>query len=420
MVAVYCLALISALFSLLSGLCCLYHVCIGLFGFKKNIPSEDKENKINKFSALICARNEEKVIANLVESLKKQDYPQDIDIIVVADNCTDSTAEIARNAGARVFERCAPDKKTKGQALSWVIDILLNDDSFNSDAIAFFDADNVVEEHYISKINARINCGERMIQGYRDTKNPSDNWISGSYAIYFLTVMRFCNNARTNLNISAFLGGTGFTVKTDVLRQSNGWHTTEISEDIEYSIYRIAEGEKIVFAPEAKFFDEQPTKFVQSWHQRVRWSAGMWNTLKKCLPLYKNNRRCFDAFMYLSSVPGVFLGVAAWVFSTAAALISTKYIIPFLWWTAISVLASLIAMAVFALIMIVLEKKDVKQNVKGILGFPVFLITFMAASAWGVVHPVKGWIPVEHTDVKNIDEICGGEKNGKDENKAGC
>ena len=419
MVAVYILALISALFSILSGICCLYHLCIGVFGFKKNLPPEDKSEKINKFSALICARNEEKVIANLIKSIKKQKYPVEVDVIVVADNCTDSTAEIAKNAGARVFERYAPDKKTKGQALSWVIDKLLADESFDSDAIAFFDADNVVEENYIAKMNARINCGERMIQGYRDTKNPSDNWLSGAYAIYFLTVMRFCNNARTNLNMSAFLGGTGFSIKTDVLRQSGGWHTTEISEDIEYSIYRIAEGEKIVFAPEAKFFDEQPTKFIQSWHQRVRWSAGMWNTLRKCMPSYRNNKRCFDGFTYLMSVPSVFLGIAGWVFSTAAALISLKYIVPFVWWTVISILVSLIAMTVFALFVVILEKKDIKRNFKGIFGFPAFLVTFMAASAWGVIHPVKRWVPVEHTDAKNIDEICGGKEDGENETQAG-
>ena len=123
--------------------------------------------------------------------------------------------------------------------------------------------------------------------------------------------------------------------------------------------------------------------------------------------------------MYLMSVPSVFLGIAGWVFSTAAALISHKYIVPFVWWTVISILVSLIAMTVFALFVVILEKKDIKRNFKGIIGFPAFLVTFMAASAWGVIHPVNRWVPVEQTDAKNIDEICGGKEDGENETQAG-
>lgn len=400
----FILALISAIFSLFSGICCAYHFVIGIFGLKKaKIPKENNQ-KLNKFSAVICARNEEKVIGNLVQSLKKQNYGLETDIIVVADNCTDNTALVARQNGARVFERTEPDKQTKGYALSWLFDRLFTDGNFDSDAVAFFDADNLVEKDYIAKMNTRINNGERIIQGYRDTKNPEDNWISGSYAVYFMIIMRFCNSARNNLGMSAFLGGTGFVIKSEILRAS-GWHTEEISEDIEYSMYRIAEGEKITFAREAVFYDEQPTSFSQSWHQRVRWATGMWNTFKKCVPAYIKNLKCTDGLIFLSSVPNVFFGVAAGVFSFFATVFAGEYAPHLTCFTFASLVLSIAVIMLFALFTVKSENKDIKRNKKGILGFPIFLVTFMAASVWGIIHPVKRWIPVEHKDKSNIEEI---------------
>lgn len=400
----FVLALISAVFSLFSGICCAYHFVLGIFGLKKSKIPEENSEKLNKFSAVICARNEEKVIGNLVKSLKAQNYGLETDVIVVADNCTDSTALVARQNGARVFERNEPDKQTKGYALSWLFDRLFADSTFDSDAVAFFDADNVVESDFVSKMNSRLNNGERIIQGYRDTKNPESNWISGSYAVYFMIIMRFCNTARYNLGMSAFLGGTGFVINSEILRAS-GWHTEEISEDIEYSIYRIAEGEKITFAREARFYDEQPTSFSQSWHQRVRWGTGMWNTFKKCVPVYIKNLKCLDGLIFLSSVPNVFLGAAAGVFSFLATVFAGKYAPHFTVGALASAILSIAVIILFALFTVKIENKDIKRNKKGILGFPVFLVTFMAASVWGIIHPVKRWVPVEHKDKSNIEEI---------------
>ena len=102
----------------------LYQLIISLCSFVKIKDKPVVEEKNNKFMAIVPAHNEENVIGNLVESLKNQTYPSDlVDIYVIADNCTDKTAEIAKKLGAIVLERTEPDKKkqTKGAALQWFL-----------------------------------------------------------------------------------------------------------------------------------------------------------------------------------------------------------------------------------------------------------------------------------------------------------
>ena len=87
---------------------------IGIFFTRKFKPAKKK----HKYAIVIAARNEEKVIGNLIDSIKKQDYPKDlITTFVVADNCTDKTAEVVRKKGAICYERFDDEKKTKGFAL---------------------------------------------------------------------------------------------------------------------------------------------------------------------------------------------------------------------------------------------------------------------------------------------------------------
>ncbi len=409
---------VTAVFAAISGaICiftwiyCIYHVVIALFGLKPIKPKQKLFDKQHKFTAIISARNEEKVIAKLVASLKQQKYPSELlNIIVIADNCTDNTAKVAAQAGAAVYVRNDKEHATKGFALQWLFSQLLNDEAFDSDAVFIFDADNVVDSHFTEAMNRQLCCGTIMGQGYRDSKNPGDNWISGAHSIYFWTLMRFCLRSRRNLNMSGFLGGTGFMIKTEILRRIGGWNAWEICEDVEFSMYRIADGEKIDFVPEAVFYDEQPVKFSQSWNQRVRWTTGNWKCIKSCVPglwngRKKNFKNFLDGFMFLMSVPSVLLGMLGLLFSFAGVLTAGKYMSWGLIGIVLSLLLSYIAMIFEAIFIVLLEKKKVKDVWKGILGFPIFLITFMFASFWGVVKPVKKWKPIEHACSRDIDEV---------------
>ena len=114
------LSIVLQVFSLSIGL---YYFFVGLNGFIKRKEQHPKiSDKLHRYALIISAHNEEAVIANMVESLKKLDYPKEYyDIYVIADNCTDNTAAIAKEAGAIVYKRFDEANKTKGHALNWFI-----------------------------------------------------------------------------------------------------------------------------------------------------------------------------------------------------------------------------------------------------------------------------------------------------------
>ena len=198
-------------------------------------------NKNHKFMAIIPAHNEEAVVANLVESLKHQDYPKELyDIYVIADNCTDKTAEVARKAGAIVYERFDETKKTKGFALNWFLGQKIEEDA-DYDAFCIFDEDNIVDVNFLKNMNKKLCQGEDVVQGYRDIKNPTDNWITAGYAIFYWTMNRMYHLARYNLGLSPLINGTGFMVRFDVIKPE-GWVTKTLTEDIEFSLKRIIKG----------------------------------------------------------------------------------------------------------------------------------------------------------------------------------
>ena len=205
----------------------LYQLMISICSLVKLKEKPLLVDKKHKFMAIIPAHNEEAVVGNLVESLKNQDYPKDLyDIYVIADNCTDNTAQVAREKGAIVYERFDSEKKTKGYALQWFLQQKIQE---NAPYYAFFvfDADNIVDKGFIKAMNKKLCQGEDVVQGYRDIKNPTDSWVTAGYAIFYWTMHRFYHLARYNLGLSPLLNGTGFMVKFDVIKP-NGWDSPKL------------------------------------------------------------------------------------------------------------------------------------------------------------------------------------------------
>ena len=221
-----------------------YQMVVSLCSLVKLKDKQFIVNKKHKFMAIVPAHNEEMVIANLVESLKNQNYDKDLyDIYVIADNCTDRTAEVAKNAGAIVLKRFDEEHKTKGYALQWFLKQKIEENA-DYDAFCVFDADNIVDKNFLINMNKKLCEGEDVVQGYRDIKNPTDNWITAGYALFYWTMHRFYHLARYNIGLSPLLNGTGFMVKFDVVKP-NGWETETLTEDIEFSLKRIIKGKKL-------------------------------------------------------------------------------------------------------------------------------------------------------------------------------
>ena len=160
-----------------------FYFVIGMFFTRKFKPAK----KNHKYAIVIAARNEEKVIGNLLESIKKQDYPKDlITTFVVADNCTDKTAQVVRDKGAICYERFNDKEKTKGYALEYLFDQIEKDyGRMSFEGYFVFDADNLLEKNFISKMNDAFDSGLKIITSYRNTKNFDENWIASTYALHW-------------------------------------------------------------------------------------------------------------------------------------------------------------------------------------------------------------------------------------------
>lgn len=126
----------------------------------------------NRLAVLVPAHNEQNVIASSVRSILSSDYPRDkFDVYVIADNCTDETASLARAAGALVLERKNKTLRGKQHALKWAFD-QINLDSY--DAVVILDADNHIDPGFLAVMDHYLATGYRVIQGYVETKNPGD------------------------------------------------------------------------------------------------------------------------------------------------------------------------------------------------------------------------------------------------------
>ena len=247
-----------------------FYFVIGMFFTRKFKPAK----KQYKYAIMIAARNEKYVIGNLIDSINKQDYPKDkITIFVVADNCDDNTAEIARSKGAICYERFDPDHRTKGYALEFLVDRIKENYGIESfDGYFIFDADNLLKRNYITKMNDAFDSGEKIITSYRNTKNFDENWIASTYALHWIRSIRTNHRARSVLRLATNIQGTGFLFHNEIIR--DGWHYTSLTEDRALTADAVAQGYRISYQDEAEFFDEQPINLKVALRQRLRWSKG--------------------------------------------------------------------------------------------------------------------------------------------------
>ncbi len=263
---------------------------------------------------MIAARNEEKVIGNLLKSIKAQDYPQElVDIYVVADNCTDSTAEVSRQCGATVYERFEPNVVGKGYAIAFLLDHIKNDHPDKAyDGFFIFDADNLLCKSYITEINKQFSNGYPVVTGYRNTKNFCDSWISAGYGIYFIFESEHTNRIRDYLFNGSFLSGTGYVFSSKLLDELGGWNYFSLSEDFEFTADLISRGKKIGYCPDAVLYDEQPTRLGSSIYQRSRWIKGffqMFSRFSGSLAKALFTRGSFAAYDMLMFLAAIFAGV---------------------------------------------------------------------------------------------------------------
>ena len=387
----------------------LYQITISAASLIKFKDKPLKMYKNHKFMAIIPAHNEAAVIENLIQSLNKQDYPKElIDIYVIADNCTDNTATIAEKAGAIVYQRFDETKKTKGYAMQWFLNKIV-EQNVDYDAFCVFDADNVVMPDFFTEMNKKLCQGEEVVQGYRDIKNPTDTWITAGYAIFYWTMNRFYHLARYNVGLSPLINGTGFMVKMDLVRKE-GWNTKTLTEDIEFSLKNIAKGRKLGWAINAKVYDEQPLHFSQSWKQRSRWTVGHLQCVKyytkDLLMGIKHNKTLmnFDGFLYILGIPMMlitFLLLAVNFALYASGEMTGEWLI---WNYAKYLIATFLIPIATAMLIMILDKRPIKPMIKGLLCYPLFLGSWILINIKCLFKPNIEWEKIHHVRDINIAE----------------
>ena len=389
----------------------LYQLVVSFCSLIKLKDKPLKINKDHKFMAVIPAHNEEAVVGNLVESLKAQNYPKDkYDIYVIADNCTDDTAKVAKEAGAIVLKRFDDLHRTKGFALDWFLKQKIEEDA-DYDAFCVFDADNIVDKDFLKNMNKKLCQGEEVVQGYRDIKNPTDSWISSGYAIFNWMMHRFYHLARYNLGLSALLNGTGFMVKFDLVKP-NGWKTITLTEDIEYSLMNIIDGRKVSWSTDAIVYDEQPITFKQSWTQRSRWTVGHLQCMKhytkdlaEGVAKHKTLMN-FDGLLYMFGIPVMLvtlllLGVNTLLFmgnemTTFDLVVSyAKYLA-----------STFIVPIMIAIVIMKLDKRDIKPMWFGLLCYPLFMGSWILINLKCIINPNTKWEKINHVRDIKIREVA--------------
>ena len=240
---------INTVVALIFMICYFYQfVYIAIVIFFKNKKTYPKGTP-HKFACLISARNESLVIGDLIDSIKNQTYPSElITTFVIADNCTDNTAEIAREHGAVVYERQNKELVGKGYALDSLIKSITKDYGDEFDGYFVFDADNVLDKNFIDEMNNTFSDGHEIVTSYRNSKNYGDNWISAGYALWYLRESRYLSHARSIVNSSCAVSGTGFLynmvriISGTLIEIGNGQYPPERMDKILKACDRAAAG----------------------------------------------------------------------------------------------------------------------------------------------------------------------------------
>lgn len=388
--------------------------------------------KKHTYGIVISARNESKVIGNLIKSIQANDYPQDLlKIFVIADNCTDNTAQICRDLGCVVFERFDQEKIGKGFALNWFFTQLHTEEQYAAlvpEAYIIVDADNVLKPNFITEMNKVYDKGYKMVTSYRNSKNFGKNWITAGYGYWFLHEARHLNNSRMMIKSSCAISGTGFLIDTDVVKQFGNWNFFTLTEDIQCSTEYAITGRKVGYCGTAELYDEQPETFKQSWRQRERWAKGFYQVFgRRGWSLIKHSFTNFSCWDILTTLfPALVISLTMCIVLPTCSIVALCMHNPHIAWFAFKELLMTIGqmyvlMFVIASLVCITEWKKIKcpwyKKILHLFTFPIFMFTYLPISVAAMFKKVT-WKPIAHTASLSLEEINAGAAKKENEQKA--
>lgn len=250
-------------------------------------PVPPRARQRRRFAILVPAHDEERVIERLLGSLRDQRYPRDrFSVFVVADNCTDRTAALARAAGAIVRERTDASLQAKGHALRWLLDHVRAAGPW--DAYVFFDADSVASADFLADMDARLEAGSRAIQAHYAVLNADASPVAALRAAALASLHYLRPLGRSALGLSCGLKGNGMCFAAATLDRI-GWSSAGLAEDVELHLALVRAGVRVDFAPEALVRADMPATFDAAESQNLRWEAGRLSAVRRdVLPLLRH------------------------------------------------------------------------------------------------------------------------------------
>lgn len=392
-----------------------YQIVYILITWRRGVVKLPKAQKNHRYAFFIAAHNEESVIANLVQSIKGQKYPQELlDVFVVADACTDETAETARKAGAIVYERNDLARKGKSWVLDYGFDKILNEYPDTYEAFFVFDADNLLSPTYVEEMNKAFDAGYLVSTSYRNSKNFDSSWISSAYALWFLREAKFLNNSRMLMGTGCAISGSGWMVSTRIIQGMHGWDFHTLTEDIQFSTFCAANGIRIAYAP-AEFFDEQPLTLAASWTQRMRWTKGFYQVFFSYIGdlFHGIGQKHFSSYdMLMTIAPGMILTLIA-VFVNCTYLLlgslgrgyfATSNELSMCIGSLIMTFGSMyVVFFILAIITTISEHSHIHCRPErrwriftNLFTFPLFMMTYIPITVAALFKKVE-WVPTKHT-----------------------
>jgi len=320
------LALIAqALFLALAG----YNAVTALWGWPNRAPAARGRRERN-LRVVIPAHNEEKVIAGILGDLTRADYPSDhVETLVIADRCSDRTAEIAAGMGVGVARR-DDGPPGKGAALAWYLD----EQPLRSDeSLAVFDADNRIGPEVLGRISDELDAGHGAVQCYLDVANPDESLLAEASALSYWAGNRMVQLARSNLGWSADLGGTGMAFAAGLLEKVGGFGDS-LTEDQELGTRIVLAGERVEWLHDVKVQDEKPTHIGVTMRQRARWMSGKRSTRNAYLGmlLRRGSPIAFDQAVRLAQPGRSFVALMSALLAGLAATLASGWFLPWPVW----------------------------------------------------------------------------------------
>jgi 1,2-diacylglycerol 3-beta-glucosyltransferase len=264
-----CLDLALLLLGLPFLLAAAYLLVATLLSAKLAVPAPSP-TPTRRFRFVVPAHNESAGIAETVASLRGVDYPRELfEVVVVADNCSDDTAEKARAAGATVMERNDQEHRGKGYAL----DHVFSNTPAEVDAVVVIDADTLVSPNLLHAFAARRALGAKAVQADYAVRNPNAAWRTRLMAIALGAFHIVRSRARERLSLSCGLRGNGMCFSTELLREIPH-RAYSVVEDVEYGLRLGENGYRVFYTDEAHVYGEMVTTAAAANSQRRRWEEG--------------------------------------------------------------------------------------------------------------------------------------------------